>query len=261
MIARIDVSAKRSDIERGAIVELPRPHTSYAGVPADTPVVAPDHTYNENEKFSVPPPNFRYVTLAEARSWDCNLCGGCCTSTRSDAKPLHMYTFGRLPKHQWKKYNGGVPLIIPLTKTGAPRVWREEDAKGDGPGFVCSALHLEDDGTALCGLFGSPRHSACGEYPIFSSVTDDEVLKEDWHTIPHTTYQRSCTWVDIVICPEWSPFLRWRDESLRMPVSMSAEQWSFASYMFNVAWRLKAETGDVGQWELDELNALAARLP
>ena len=87
------------------------------------------------------------------------------------------------------------------------------------------------------------------------------MLKEDWHTIPHTTYQRACTWVDIVICPEWSPFLRWRDESLRMPVSMSAEQWSFASYMFNVAWRLKAETGDVGQWELDELKALAARLP
>lgn len=240
---------------------LPRPHTSYDGVPADTPLRAPDHTYNENDRFSTPPPNFRYVTLEEARSWDCNFCGGCCTSTRTDAEPLHMYTFGRLPKHQWKKFNGGKPLIIPLTRTGKPRAWREEDAQGDGPAFVCRALGLEEDGTTRCRLFGSPRHAACGEFPIFSSITDDEVLRQDWHAIPHTTYQRACTWVDIMICPEWSPLLRWRDRSNRLPAKMTPEQWSFAAYMFNVAWRLKCETGDVAQWELDELKALGTRLP
>ncbi len=201
--------------------------------------------FEYDPKTSGPPENVRYITLTEAKSLECNLCGGCCGSAETDADDLRAYTFGPIGKRQWAHLNGGEPLIIPLTPSGKPRAWQSRDAEAKTPPpFQCAALSHAGDGTTRCALWQSRRPPQCDEFPINASHYPAE-LQAGAYLLLNTKYQRVCTWVDVLVCPDDSVVLGWRKADGTLRRRLSDDRWEYVSYVFSEAYCDLFEIGEV----------------
>src|SRR5262245_58291071 len=85
-------------------------------------------------------PARRYMTLEAARALDCNGCGDCCNSSRTEG----FWTWGSLPAGQYAALNHGEPLIIPVELASGgwrDRAWRDTDATAaTSTPFRCDAF-------------------------------------------------------------------------------------------------------------------------
>ena len=186
-----------------------------------------------------PPEGVRYMTLAEAQSLECNLCGQCCGSEEADlvGYPLRQYTFGGIAPHQWRALNGGQPLIIPLTTAGVARTWRPADADDDRPpAFRCEALSHHPDGTTRCGLWQSRRPPPCDAFPVKTNYYPRD-LERGAYILLNTQYQRLCTWVDTLVCPEDSVILKWRSKDGTLRRRLTDAQRTYVARVFREAYR------------------------
>ncbi len=205
------------------------------GVPAA--VTAEVFTYDPDQ--SDPPERVRYMTLSEAKALDCNMCGQCCGSAEVDVpgEPLRAYTFGPIEQQQWARLNGGAPLIIPLTRTGRPRAWRASDGEAaTAPPFRCEALSHCDDGTTRCGLWQTRRPAPCDAFPVKAKHYPADV-RAGAYVLLNTKYQRLCTWVDVLVCPDDSVLLDWRRADGTLRRRLSPDRRAFVGEVFREAYR------------------------
>lgn len=146
----------------------------------------------------------RYVTLDYARSLDCNGCGDCCDSRRTDG----FWTWGALPADQYRAHCEGQPLIIPLERSDAG--WRdrahqpEDESALSGTRFRCAAFQPQDDGRGLCGRHGQWRPPKCGQFPVWGSDIDDELAATGSATLNVGAFPR-CTWHGMVVVRDDDP--------------------------------------------------------
>ena len=139
----------------------------------------------------------RYLTLEAARALDCNGCGDCCDSSHTDG----FWTWGALPRDQYRPLMDGGPLIIPVARSeggwdGAwgDRDWRPGDDSDATPTpFRCSAFRPQPDGRGLCGIHDRERPSKCGEFPVHMVGQDDDVEARGVMHLETSAFPR-CTW-------------------------------------------------------------------
>lgn len=142
----------------------------------------------------------RYLTLAQARALDCNGCGDCCQSSRTDG----FWTWGALPRDQYRAFMDGQPLIIPVMRAPSspeddPGAWRDrdwrpgDDSEATPTPFRCSAFRPQLDGRGLCGIHDRERPSKCGEFPVHMVGQDDDVEARGVMHLETSAFPR-CTW-------------------------------------------------------------------
>ena len=150
----------------------------------------------------------RYLTLAGARALDCNGCGDCCNSSRTDG----FWTWGALPEGQYAHLLTDArgergPLIIPVECVDGAwrdRTWRPSDATPATPTpFRCAAFQPQEDGRGLCGIHDCERPSQCGEFPVHTPGLEDDVTSRRVLHLETSAFPR-CTWhrVDVVAADE-----------------------------------------------------------
>ncbi len=148
----------------------------------------------------------QYITLADARSLECNGCGDCCDSARTDG----YWTWGELPTDQYRSMYGGEPLIIPLARTDEGWVERpREDADGSAytpTRFRCAALRPQPDGRGLCGIHDQDRPPRCDEFPV-KVIGLEEELEECGEFLLTTSAFPRCTWYQMTIVRDDDPRL------------------------------------------------------
>ncbi len=160
--------------------------------------------------------SWRYLTLAEAKSLECNRCGDCCSSTSDLTKDENSwFHWGTLPKHQYRGMGKGKPLIIPLELVGGvyqDREWRDGDQRNETTdvAFRCSQFSRDGDGLASCGLHDAKRPRPCGQFPldyphIAKQLTEGRYIKS------RAAQFKRCTWYGVMLIPEESWLLDWRD--------------------------------------------------
>lgn len=178
----------------------------------------------------------REVSLAEARSWECNRCGGCCNglsdAVRKDPETgFPLFTWGSTYPEDRYRARYGRELLIPLVRTDGG-VGPGEDFERDADGkpytaFVCSMLMLPTaDEPASCQIYegGNPaaletlRPRNCGEFPVFGLDVDATIL-EGRGFIPHTGALPECTWYGIRVVGPWK-------EGERDPAGTWSERWA-----------------------------------
>ena len=154
----------------------------------------------------------RYLTLSEARALECNGCGDCCDSNRTD----RLFEWGRLPKHQYRGTIDDNPLIIPLDiVTLEPREWEQgDDDIRTTVFFKCAAFCPNADGTGSC-IAHENRPDRCRDFPIFGKDVRKTITREGRYYSPASLFSR-CTWNDIIILKENSPILKIRDSEGRV---------------------------------------------
>ncbi len=148
-----------------------------------------------------------YMTLVEARSLECNGCGDCCDSRRTDG----FWAWGALPADRYVSITG-VELIIPIERVDerAGGGWRdrandEDDALPLRPTrFRCSAFEAHEDGTGGCGRHDQPRSSLCGEFPVWGPEIAPEVEARGEYLLTSNSLSR-CTWYRVCIVKEGDP--------------------------------------------------------
>lgn len=152
----------------------------------------------------------RFVTLDEARALECNGCGDCCDSRRTDG----FWTWGELPEDQYRGISLDGPLIIPLER-GDGGEWRDRDRLPSDAlelsptRFRCSAFRPRPDGGGLCGLHGRPRPPRCGEFPVWGAGLAEE-LAERGEVRLHTGAFPRCTWYGMYLVRDGDPRLELR---------------------------------------------------
>lgn len=175
----------------------------------------------------------RDVSLNEARSWECNRCGQCCSSLMDGVKrdletDLPLLTWGsRFPADLYEaRY--GVPLLRPVVRgEGGACIGKAFEIDEDGKpytAFSCSMLATHHDGTGegpktACMLMkagedpqdlGSIRPRNCGDFPIFGLEVDGAII--DGHPyVPPTGATPECTWHGIRIVGPWKEAPSWRE--------------------------------------------------
>lgn len=148
----------------------------------------------------------QYMTLEAARALECNGCGDCCDSRRTDG----YWTWGDLPADLYASICGE-PLIIPLERTDDGS-WRDrahlaEDAVGlSGTRFRCTAFQPQPDGGGRCGRHNLARPSKCGEYPVGGAAIEAELAEVGEVPVPADAFPR-CTWHDVVLVRAGDPRL------------------------------------------------------
>lgn len=219
--------------------------------------------YEYEPGTSAAPPSLRFMTLAEAQALECNRCGQCCGSEEADLEgfALQQYAFGAIPEHQWRDLNGGAPLIIPLTSSGRPRRWRAGDADAPFPAFRCAALCHEADGTTSCTLWQTERPAECDAFPLDVAQSAVE-LRRGAYILLGTTYQRLCTWVDVVLCPDDAVILEWRRRDGTRRGGLSAQRQAYLDRVVCEAHReaYPARSGDVSPVDWRALRAVEPSL-
>jgi hypothetical protein len=169
----------------------------------------------------------RDVTLAEARSWECNRCGGCCAGDLPDDVVKKDEATG-LPLFVWTAENGlpepedlyasryGRPMLQPLVMGDGGvvpgKAWERDADDAPFKAFRCSFLREDSDDHTTCTLkerFPDPdprqprenRPLHCGEFPIFTSLVTLAV-REHGSFVPATGSLPKCTWHGIRIVRE-----------------------------------------------------------
>lgn len=146
----------------------------------------------------------RYVTLEQARALECNSCGDCCDSRRTDG----YWTWGELPEDQYRPLNDGRPLIVPLARTAEG--WREREREpADGISFsptrfYCDALRWQPDGRGLCGIHTRERPARCGEFPVHVIGLEDELERFGEVMLETSAFPR-CTWYEMTVVRDTDP--------------------------------------------------------
>ena len=146
-----------------------------------------------------------YLTLEAARAIECNGCGDCCDSRRTDG----FWTWGSLPPDQFASLNDGAPLIIPLEPVEAGS-WRDRPRTDTDSGelsptrFRCAAFLPQDDGRGLCGHHDRERPARCGEFPLHEPRLDDQ-LSELGEVALNTSAFPRCSWYGMIVVPEGDP--------------------------------------------------------
>lgn len=153
-----------------------------------------------------PSTGVRYLTLAQARALECNGCGDCCDSRRTDG----YWTWGGLPEHQYRDLNSGRPLIIPLARINGgwtDRAWEPSDRDELGPTrFRCEAFQPQPDGSGLCGIHDRERPAKCGQFPVYVVGLEDELAECGFVALATSAFPR-CTWYGVIVMPEGDPRL------------------------------------------------------
>lgn len=169
----------------------------------------------------------RDVTLAEARSWDCNSCGDCCDSSRPDVREdgktsLPLMVWGsNLPDDRYAGRFGGEAMIVPLVP-GDGELVPGDDFIRDADGkpytmFRCRFLEEtgDPDAPTRCaeytprtpGVERRPRN--CGDFPVFGLLIDDAIIDHGYF-IPPTGALPRCTWYGIRIVGPWKQSPGWQ---------------------------------------------------
>lgn len=210
-----------------------------------------------------PPEGARYLTLAEAEAMECNGCGDCCSSLQHPSP--RVWSFGPIPRDQHAEFNGGKPLIIPLSlKTSQPRAWRATDEAGRGP-FDCDALLPPNTrGQRFCRLWdpSNPhtRPQPCDEFPLGGRNFAQTLAKGYMALIP-AIYQRRCTWTDSILVPDDWSLMPWRrrDRTLR-PLPEDLQDLINRAYELLILESLYEEAPKRGEWYrlMKRMNRLAA---
>lgn len=146
-----------------------------------------------------------YMTLEAVRALDCNGCGDCCDSRRTDG----YWTWGSLPADQFGSLNDGAPLIIPLERRDDGE-WVER-ARTDLDGgelsptrFRCAAFLPQEDGGGLCGHHDRERPDRCGEFPVYETHLEAELETQGEVALNTSAFPR-CTWYGVVVVAEGDP--------------------------------------------------------
>ena len=161
-----------------------------------------------DDDFSVSEPAraVTYMTLAQVRALECNGCGDCCDSRRTDGS----WTWAALPEDQYRSYTGGSPLILPLELVEAE--WRDrayDDRDGgelSGTRFRCAAFEALSDGTGRCTRHTQPRPPVCASFPVWGDDIEQE-LREYGEAPLNTSWLPRCTWHRMTVVPAGDPRL------------------------------------------------------
>jgi len=149
---------------------------------------------------------YQYLTLRAARALECNGCGDCCDSRRTDG----FWTWGSLPADQFADRADGRPLIIPLELVD--NAWRdrapsEEDAHElSATRFRCSAFRPDTDGRGSCGRHDRWRPPVCGEFPVWGDALATELSERGEVPLQTDAFPR-CTWYRMVVTRDDDPRL------------------------------------------------------
>lgn len=147
-----------------------------------------------------------YLSLEAARALECNGCGDCCDSRRTDG----FWTWPGIPADQYAELCGGQPLIIPLERVDGAwrdRAYRHADAGGlSGARFRCSAFEPRPDGGGACGRHDQPRPAVCGEFPVWGATIGAELAELGEVALQTGAFPR-CTWYRMVVVREGDPRL------------------------------------------------------
>ena len=172
------------------------------------------------------PTNYRYCTLEEARALTCNRCGDCCDS-RSLEKERILFSWGTLPKHQYRGMGKGQPLIIPLELVDdklIPRQWEQRDATQGPAGFMCSQFSTQD-GHGSCGLRDSKRPLSCGQFPVSYPKMGDELIQAGYLRLRSDQFSR-CKWGGMLLLHEqYDEILSHRNEDYTVRYDELTEEW------------------------------------
>lgn len=178
--------------------------SAVGGVPSSEPGLRGAGAYDGYVSTStdpLSPSTYQYLTAAEARALECNGCGDCCDSRRTDG----YWRWGALPADQYAGLTGGEPLIIPLElHEGAwrDRLYRPDDARDlGGTCFRCTAFEPHEDGTGGCGRHDLPRPVACGEFPVGGDTIERELAEHGSAKLETSAFPR-CTWYRVIVVPE-----------------------------------------------------------
>jgi Fe-S-cluster containining protein len=148
----------------------------------------------------------QFVTLEQARAMECNGCGDCCDSRRTNG----YWTWGVLPEQQYRELTSGDALIIPLQLVGEQWVERDfqpEDAHELTPTrFRCAALEEQPDGRALCGRHLEERPPRCGEFPVWGPDIEPDIAEHGELWLPTDSLVR-CTWYRVCVVADDDPRL------------------------------------------------------
>ena len=145
-------------------------------------------------------PDARFLTLEAARAIECNGCGDCCDSGRSDG----FWTWGSLTETQYRELNQGAPLVIPVVEEGGSwqdRAWVPSDADDLRPTrFRCAAFEAQADGGGRCGLHGAERPAKCGEFPVGGAEIERRLGAEGEVWLQTAAFPR-CSWYRMCVVP------------------------------------------------------------
>jgi Fe-S-cluster containining protein len=145
------------------------------------------------------------MTLATARAIECNGCGDCCDSRRTDG----YWTWGSLPPDQFASLNNGEPLIIPLERRDGGEWVERPRGELDGAElsptrFRCAAFQPQEDGRGLCGHHDRVRPERCGEFPVYEVHLEPELQAQGEVALNTSAFPR-CSWYGVVVVPEGDP--------------------------------------------------------
>ena len=146
-----------------------------------------------------------HVTLATVRAVECNGCGDCCDSRRTDG----YWTWGSLPSDQFADLNDGAPLIIPLERVDGGG-WRDRSVRTEDESelfptsFRCAAFEPQEDGQGLCGHHDRERPDRCGEYPVHVPYLEPELEEYGEVTLSTREFPR-CSWYRMVVVRDDDP--------------------------------------------------------
>lgn len=146
----------------------------------------------------------RYLTLDAARALECNGCGDCCDSRRTDG----YWTWGALPEHQYRALFDGRPLIIPLARTDGGWADRPHAVADTGElsrtMFRCEAFEPHEDGTGGCGIHDQEVPAKCREFPTGGADVEADLKACGEHWLATSAFPR-CTWYRMVVVRDGDP--------------------------------------------------------
>lgn len=170
----------------------------------------------------------RDVPLLEARTWECNRCGGCCagdlddeTVLKDEATGLPLFTWGsRFPEDMYEKRYGKKLLQPIVMGDGGIEIGKEFERDSDDipyTSFRCSFFSQEADGCGNCALYGKAdftdlstvRPRNCGEFPIFGLDVDSAILEHGFWVPPVGSLPK-CTWYGIRLTGPWKNTPYWK---------------------------------------------------
>jgi hypothetical protein len=95
-------------------------------------------------------------------------------------------------------------------------------------------MHFKD-GLTGCAIWQSKRPGPCNTFPVNEPNYVSE-LDKGIYVLLNTKFQRLCTWVDTLICPEDSVLLRWRRADGTLRANLSQRQHAYVNRVFREAY-------------------------